>query len=101
MLVCVCLSVSLCARLSPEPQARSLVFTNFFVHVAYVRGSVLLWHVDDRPHRLSAGREWRVCTAWAKCNLRWPCSFCMLCIRCTVQTTKLMAPGLRQTLHHS
>ena len=28
----------------------------FFVHVAYVRGSVLLWHVDDRPHRLSATR---------------------------------------------
>jgi len=26
-----------------------------FVHVAYVRGSVLR-HVDDRPHRLSAGR---------------------------------------------
>jgi len=22
---------------------------HFFVHVAYVRGSVLLWHVDDRP----------------------------------------------------
>jgi len=27
-----------------------------FVHVAYIRGSVLLRHVDDRPHRLSAGR---------------------------------------------
>jgi len=25
-----------------------------FVHVAYFRGSVLLWHVDDRPHRLLA-----------------------------------------------
>jgi len=25
----------------------------FFVPVAYVRGSVLLRHVDDRPHRLS------------------------------------------------
>jgi len=25
------------------------------VHVAYVRGSVLLRHIDDRPHRLSAG----------------------------------------------
>jgi len=31
------------------------IFTNF-VHVAYGRGSVPLWHVDDRPHRLSAGR---------------------------------------------
>jgi len=27
-----------------------------FVHVAYVRSSVLLQYVDDRPHRLSAGR---------------------------------------------
>jgi len=26
------------------------------VHVAHVRGSVLPWHVDDRPHGLSAGR---------------------------------------------
>ena len=26
------------------------------MHVAYVRGSVLLRHVDDRPHRLSTGR---------------------------------------------
>jgi len=29
---------------------------HIFVHVAYVRGSDLLRHVDDRPHRLSAGR---------------------------------------------
>ena len=28
----------------------------FFVHVAYVRGSVLLRQFDDRPHCLSAGR---------------------------------------------
>jgi len=27
-----------------------------FVHVAYVHGSALLRLVDDRPHRLSAGR---------------------------------------------
>jgi len=26
------------------------------VHIAYVRGSVLLQHVDDRLHRLSAGK---------------------------------------------
>jgi len=32
------------------------IFTKCFVHVAYVRGLVLLWHVDDRPHRLLAGR---------------------------------------------
>ena len=28
----------------------------FFVHVAYVRVSLLLWRVDDKPHRLSPGR---------------------------------------------
>jgi len=28
----------------------------YFAHVAYVRGSVLLRHVYDRPHRLSPGR---------------------------------------------
>jgi len=32
------------------------IFTNFLVRVACVRGSVLLRHVVDRPHRLSAGR---------------------------------------------
>jgi len=32
------------------------IFTQFFVHVAYVRGSVLFRHVDDRPHRLSEER---------------------------------------------
>jgi len=32
------------------------IFTNFFVHIAYVHGSVILRHVDDRPHRLSVGR---------------------------------------------
>jgi len=47
--VCVCLS----ARISPEPCA---IFTKFFVHVAYARGLVLVPHVDDRRHRLSAGR---------------------------------------------
>ena len=35
----------------------SAIFTNFFVRVSYVRGSVLLRHDDDRPHRLSAGRD--------------------------------------------
>jgi len=49
----VCLCVCLSARISAEPHARSLPI---FVHVAYDRGSVLLRHVDDRPHRLSAGR---------------------------------------------
>jgi len=34
------------------------VLYQIFVHVAYVRAcSVLVRHVDDRPHRLSAGRD--------------------------------------------
>ena len=41
----------------------------------YVRGSVLLRYVDDRLHRLSAGRGWRECTARSKCNLWLPCLF--------------------------
>ena len=75
MSVCVsaCHFVSVClsARISPEPHARSLPV---FVLVACVRGSVLLRHVDDRPHRLLAARER---TARAKCNLRLPC-----CLQC-------------------
>ena len=48
------LSVCLSDRIFPKPyaHARSLPI---FVHVAHVRGSVLR-HVDDRRHRLSAGR---------------------------------------------
>jgi len=46
----VCLS----DRISPEPHAWSL---SLFVHVAYVRGSVLLRHAYDRPHRLSPGTD--------------------------------------------
>ena len=54
--VSVCLSVCLSVREDIFGIIRT-IFTNFFVHVyvAYVRGSVLLRHVDDRPHRLSAG----------------------------------------------
>ena len=68
MSVCVCLSVR--EDISGTTRA---IFTTIFVHVAYVRGSVLLRHVDDRPHRLSAGRGSRECTVQAKCNLRLPC----------------------------
>jgi len=71
----VCLSVCVSGRISPEPHARSLPI---FVRVAYVRGSVLVRHVDDRPHRLSAGSGWRECTAWAKRNLHcrvFACTF--------------------------
>ena len=53
----VCLSVCLfvCPRKYQSGTTRAN-FTDFSVRVAYVRGSVLLRHVDDRPHRLSAGR---------------------------------------------
>jgi len=74
----VCMSVCLSAMISPEPHAARAIFTKFFGHIAYVRGSVLLPHVDDWPHRLSAGRGWRECTARAKCNLRLPCLFCLM-----------------------
>ena len=47
------MSVCLSARLYLEPHIQSLPI---FVLVAYSRGSVLLRHVDDRSHRLSAGR---------------------------------------------
>jgi len=50
---CLCVCVSICLSVSGTARA---IFTNFFVHVAYVRGSVLLWQVDDRLHRLSTGR---------------------------------------------
>jgi len=70
MSMSVCLSV--CQDISGTTPA---IFIKFFVHVAYVRGSVLLHHVDDKPHHLSAGRGWRECTAWVNCNLRLPCCF--------------------------
>ena len=37
-------------------RATGAIFTNFFALVAYARGSVLLRHVEDRRHHLSAGR---------------------------------------------
>jgi len=49
------MSVCLSVREDISGNARA-IFTELFVHVAYVPGSVLLRHVDDRPHRLSAGR---------------------------------------------
>ena len=67
-----CLSVCLSVR-GDIPGTTRAIITTFFVHVAYVRGSVLLGHVDDRPHHLSLGRGWRGCTSRANCNLRLPC----------------------------
>ena len=47
----VCLSV--CEDISATTCA---IFANSFVHVAYVRGSVLFRQVYDRPHHVSPGR---------------------------------------------
>ena len=52
MCVSVCLSVR--EDISGNTCA---IFTNFFVHVAYVHGLFGLQHVDDRPHHLSAERS--------------------------------------------
>jgi len=46
MSLSVRVSVCLSDRISPEPHARSLPI---FVHVAYGRGSVLLWQGDEIP----------------------------------------------------
>ena len=40
----------------PACLSMCLSATNLFVHAACVRGSVLIRHVYDRPHRLSPGR---------------------------------------------
>jgi len=61
--LCLCVCVCLFTRIFPEPHARSLPI---LVHVAYVRGSILLQHIHHRPHRLSAGTGWRECIARAK-----------------------------------
>ena len=50
----VCVSVCPSVRKDISRTTRA-IFTKRFVHAAYVRLSVLLRHVYDRPHRLSAG----------------------------------------------
>ena len=45
----------MCLSISPRGYLRNHTY-DLFVHVAYVCGLVLLWHVDNRPHHLSAGR---------------------------------------------
>ena len=66
--VCLSVCLSVCPRGYIRNQTRDLY--QFFVHA---RGSVLLWYVDDRPHRLSAWRWWQECKAQAKCNRRLSC----------------------------
>jgi len=51
MSMSVCVSV--CSRAYLQGHLRDLY--QIFVHVAYVRGSVLLRQGDDSTHRLSAG----------------------------------------------
>jgi len=53
MSMSVCLSVCLRGYLRNHTR-------DIYQRVAHVRGSVLLWHVDDRPHSLSAGRVSRM-----------------------------------------
>jgi len=54
----IVMSMSVCLCVCPRGylQNNMRYLNQSFVHVAYVCSSVLLWHVDDRPHRLSAGR---------------------------------------------
>ena len=56
MSVSVCLYVCLSVH-EDISRITCAIFTKFFVHVAYARGSVLLRHVDDKPCRLLAGRD--------------------------------------------
>jgi len=72
----ICLSACLPACLPVQQHISGTtraIFAKFFVRVAYVRDSILVQHVDDRPHRLLPGRG---CTACAKCNIRLPCYCC-------------------------
>ena len=53
----IVMSMSVCLSVREDISGTTRTnFTKVFVRVAYVRGSVILRHVDDRPHRLSAGR---------------------------------------------
>ena len=56
--VYVCLSACVCLSFCPRGYLRNHIrdLYQILMPVAYVRGSVLLRHVDDRLHRLPAGR---------------------------------------------
>jgi len=86
----VCLSVCLPVYLRNHTPPRA-IFIKFSALVACVRGSVLLRHVYDRPHRLSPGRgflpHWKCIIGRERgmgvhiagealaCYLRLPCFF--------------------------
>ena len=52
-------SASVCLSVCPTGYLRNqtLDLYQIFVHIAYVRGLVLLPYVYDRAHRLSPGRD--------------------------------------------
>jgi len=91
----IVMSMSVCPRAYLRSHKRDL--RQFFVHVAYGRGSVLLWQGDKIPGEGAVldvfltltmhcnafaakgiipqwpGEGWWECTGWAKCDLRLPC----------------------------
>jgi len=76
--VCQSVCMSVCPRGCLRNHKRDLY--QILCTCCRCRGSVLLRHVDYRPHRLSGGSGWLVCTARAKCNVRLPCfQLCPMC----------------------
>ena len=51
----IVMSMSVCLSVREDISGTTRVIFTIFVRVSYVRSSVLLRHVDDRPHRLSTG----------------------------------------------
>ena len=63
--ICLSVCLSLCLYVCKDISGTThTIFTKFFVHVAYVCGSVLLRHIGDRPHRLSTGKGDRSAQHW-------------------------------------
>jgi len=54
--VCLCVCGSLCLPVREDISGTTrTIFTKFFMHVACVRGLILLQCVDDRLHRIPLG----------------------------------------------
>ena len=62
----MCMSVCVCLSVCEDISGNTRDLHQIFVHVAYVRGLVVLRYIYDRPHCLSAGRGCRECTARVK-----------------------------------